>query len=274
MSDSLDGIAVALLEARMESELASLVRRHGGVPIRAPALREVERNCSADLERAIDAMSRPGTLIAIATGAGLDRCLTIAKALGRSTEFRKALEAATVVCRGPKPVAVLKREGLPVHVRAEAPHTTRELIASLEAVDVAERTAVYVHDGGASAVVPDALRHRGANVIEVQPYEWALPEDLAPMRALVAAIVEGTIDALVVTTQVQARHLFEVAGLAGSRDGLRHALRNRVIVAAVGPTSAQALADLGAPPHVVPEQHKMGSLVLALARAVAARAAR
>jgi uroporphyrinogen-III synthase len=274
VSDSLDGIAVGLLEARMESELASLVRRHGGVPICAPALREVERDCAQDLGRAIDTLVRPGGLIAIATGAGLDRCLSIAKGLGRSEDLRKALETAMVVCRGPKPVAVLKRAGLPVHVRAEAPHTTRELIASLDALEVAGRSAVYVHDGGASRAVPDALRHRGANVVEVQPYEWALPEDTARLRDLVAAIIAGTVDALVVTTQVQARHLFEVADLTGAREDLRDALRGHVIVAAVGPTSAQALVDLGAPPHVVPDQHKMGSLVLALARAVSATGGR
>lgn len=272
MSDSLDGIVVALLEARMESELASLVRRHGGVPVCAPALREVERDCAEDLGRAIGALSRPGALVAIATGAGIDRCLSMAGGLGRSEDFRKGLETATVVCRGPKPVAVLKREGLPAHVRAAPPHTTRELTASLDALEVAGRDAVYVHDGGASRSVPDALRRRGANVVEVQPYAWALPEDTTPMRELIASIVAGTIDALVVTTQVQAKHLFEVAVAAGAREGLVEALRARVIVAAVGPTCARALADLGVPPRVVPDQHKMGSLVLALARAVAERA--
>jgi uroporphyrinogen-III synthase len=274
VSESLDGIAVALLEARRESELASLVRRHGGVPICAPALREVERDCAEDLGRAVDALLRPGALVAIATGAGLDRCLSMTRALGRGEDFRKALETATVVCRGPKPVAVLKREGLPVHVRAAAPHTTRELIASLDALEVAGRSAVYVHDGGGSRIVPDALRRRGANVVEVQPYEWALPDDTAPMRELIAAIVAGKIDALVVTTQVQIRHLFEVAALVGAGAHLRDALRSRVIVAAVGPTCARALTELGAPPQVVPEQHKMGSLVVALARAVGARAGR
>ena len=39
----------------------------------------------------------------------------------------------------------------------------------------------------------------------------------------------------------------------------------RVVVAAVGPTCARALEELGAPPHVMPEPSKMGPLVLALA---------
>lgn len=268
MSESLEGIRVALLEARRESELASLVRRHGGVAICVPALREVERSCADELRRAIDAASRPGALVVLATGAGLERCLSMASDLGRAQELRGALGTATVVCRGPKPVAVLKREGLVAHVRAEAPHTTRELLASLSAIEVGGHDAVFVHDGGGGQTVPDALRQRGAHVVEVKPYEWALPEDTAPLRELVAAAVAGSVDALVVTTQVQARHLFEVAASVHADEALRAALRDRVIVAAVGPTSAQALEELGAPAHVVPQQSKMGSLVLALARRV------
>ena len=37
---SLEGARVALLEARMSSELANLVRRYGGEPFGAPAVRE------------------------------------------------------------------------------------------------------------------------------------------------------------------------------------------------------------------------------------------
>lgn len=268
MSESLDGIRVALLEARRESELASLVRRHGGVAICVPAMREVERNCTEELVGAIDAALRPGALVIVATGAGLDRCLRIAKAVAREHDLRKVLETATVVCRGPKPVAVLKREGLVAHVRAEAPHTTNELLASLDTIEVSGRDAVFVHDGGGSRVVPDALRRRGACVVEVRPYEWALPEDTTAMRELIGAIVSGTVDALVVTTQVQARNLFDVAESLGAREALRDALRDGPLVAAVGPTSAEALAELGVPPDVVPEQSKMGTLVLALARKV------
>jgi uroporphyrinogen-III synthase len=265
MTDSLDGARVALLEARRESELASLVRRHGGEPIAVPALREVERDCADEAGRAFDAARLPGAIVVLATGVGLDRWLALARAAGRADEVRASLERATIVCRGPKPVAVLKREGLPVHVRAPAPHTTAELIASLAAVDVADHDVVFVHDGGASRTVPAELARRGAHVVEVQPYAWALPEDRRPLEDLVRRIVAGGVDAVAVTTQIQARHLFEVAGAIGEAERLREALRDRVVVAAVGPTCAKTLQELGAPHHVMPESSKMGALVLALA---------
>ena len=270
-SDSLGGARIALLEARMESELASLVRRHGGEPVCVPAMREVERDFGAEAASAIDAVARGGAVVVLATGVGLHRWLTVADARGRGVELRDALSRSTLVCRGPKPVAVLKREGLPAHVRAPAPHTTQELIEALAGVDLHDRDAVFVHDGGGSPVVPAALAARGARVFEVRPYEWALPQDVRPLQALVATLVGGGVDALAITTQVQAHHLFAVADAIGDRAALTGALRDRVVVAAVGPTCARTLEALGTPPHVVPEPSKMGALVLALASHFARR---
>ena len=259
---------IALLEVRRESELASLVRRHGGEPIAVPALREVERECRREVEQAAVVLGRtpePGPVVILATGVGLERWLALAEGSDARAALRQGLSRSTIVCRGPKPIAVLKREGLPVHVRAEPPHTTAELLVALSGLDVTDRDVIYVHDGGGLRTVPEALAGRGARVLEIQPYGWALPEDLEPLRGLVRALVEGEVDALAITTQIQAKHLFEVASSMGLRDALREALATRVLVAAVGPTCERALAELGAPAHVVPAQAKMGPLVLALA---------
>jgi uroporphyrinogen-III synthase len=266
LSESLHGVRVALLEARRESELASLVRRHGGEPVCVPALREVERDCTESASRAIDATLREGAVVVLATGVGLARWLAIADSLKRGVDLRRALGSAKVVCRGPKPVAVLKREGLVAHVRAPAPHTTRELLDVLDGLDVRDHDVVFVHDGGGARTVPEALVLRGARLVEVQPYAWSLPEDLSALRSLVTRLAAGQVEAIAFTTQVQARHLFSVADAMGSREALAEALRSRVTVAAVGPTTASTLAELGAPPHVVPAQSNMGAMVLALAK--------
>lgn len=269
--ESLAGVRVALLEARRESELASLVRRHGGEPVSVPALREVARECRDEVRAAVAALAQPGGVAVIATGAGLGRWLAVAQELGLASALREGLAHATVVCRGPKPLAVLKREGLSAHVRAAPPHTTAELLAALAALAVHGHDLVFVHDGGGSRAVPTAMAGRGARVFEVQPYAWALPEDPGALRSLVATLVAGGVDALAITTQVQVAHLFGVARDLGEEQPLRQALRERVVVAAIGPTSARALEQLGAPAHVVPESSKMGALVLALARHMASR---
>ena len=49
---------VVLLEARMESELANLARRHGLDPVSAPALREETADCGDDVNALIDELAR------------------------------------------------------------------------------------------------------------------------------------------------------------------------------------------------------------------------
>jgi uroporphyrinogen-III synthase len=234
-------------------------------------MREVERDCGDESARAIDATARGGAVVVLATGVGLQRWINVAASADRGPELHDGLSRSLVVCRGPKPVAVLKREGLVAHVRAVAPHTTKELLDALHDVDVRDREVVFVHDGGASRIVPQDLAGRGARVIEVQPYVWALPEDLGPLRALVGILVGGDVRAVAITTQAQARNLFAVAESMGARAALTEALRRRVVVAAVGPTCARVLEELGAPAAVIPDHARMGALVLALADHLGAR---
>jgi uroporphyrinogen-III synthase len=270
LTESLNGARVALLEARRESELASLVKRHGGEPVCVPAMREVETDCAEAVGKAVDAAGRAGAVVTVATGAGLSRFLAVADAAGRGAELRGALKSATVVCRGPKPIAVLKREGLTAHVRADPPHTTRELLAALASIDLRDHDFVFVHDGGGARTVPDWAAQRGARVVEVQPYVWALPEDVSALQQLVRDLIDAKVAAALFTTQVQARHLLSVAESMGDKDRLITALKEKITVGAIGPSTAAARTDAGVTPGVVPMQSSMGALILALARHIGA----
>jgi uroporphyrinogen-III synthase len=64
-----------------------------------------------------------------------------------------------------------------------------------------------------------------------------------------------------------------IASRIGRRNQLVAALRSRVVVAAVGPTCARVLDELGVPPHVVPDTPKMGSMLEVLAGRLAGRSA-
>src|SRR5207244_5262202 len=85
------------------------------------------------------------------------------------------------------------------------------------------------------------LRERGAQVTRVPVYQWALPRDLAPLRAAISAIAEGTVDVALFTTAVQAVHLFQVAAEMNLDEPVRNGL-NRAIVDCIGPTT---LEDFG-----------------------------
>ena len=266
------GARIALVEARLASELAELVRREGGAPVCAPAVAEEPVNVAALLPSLVaDMESGRCEIVVLLTGAGLTAMLHQAQATGVHDAFTTALARTTTVCRGPKPATVLRRIGVPVRINARSPHTTAELLEALPAELVRDKGVLLVHDGGGNPVLVAALRARGANVQEVRSYEWRLPDDLAPVESLVEELIEGRIDAIAFTSQVQILHLFEVGRRMNRSEALLYALRHRTIVGSIGPTCSRALVEFGVPPHVEASPPKMRPLVTAIGAHLANR---
>ena len=269
--ERLRGERVALLEARLAPETAALVRHLGGEPVSVPALREEPLPAGSAVAGFLDRLGR-GELacVVLQTGAGVTALGREAERLGRARDLWDGLRRLRVVSRGPKPASALAAFGLrPTH-RTESPHTTTELVALLESLPLDGLGVGVVHYGERSEALQAALERRGARVAELLLYEWRLPEDERPLKGLVERILEGSIDAVVFTTQVQVRHLFAVAS-PEQRPSLARALAERVVTAAVGPTCAAALHGQGVTDVVVPGNPKLGPLFAALASRLAAR---
>jgi uroporphyrinogen-III synthase len=267
---TLGGARIGLLEARLSSELAALVRREGGEPVCAPAVAEGRVDVTALLPSLIEDLgSKRIGLVVCLTGVGVTGVLAQAEEIGARERLADALRGATTVCRGPKPAAALRAHGIPVRVNVRAPYTAAELLEVLPETLVRDRGIALVHDGGGDAALADALRARGARLTELRSYEWRIPDDRAPMEALVGEVIEGRIDAVAFTSQVQVRHLFDVAGQSSRSAALRYALRHRSVTASIGPTCSRALEELGVPPHVVASPPKMRPLVTAIAEHLA-----
>jgi uroporphyrinogen-III synthase len=263
---SLKGKRVALLEARMSGELASIVERQGGIAYSVPAVRE------AAIDQPADAATFIGTLcggrfdvVVFMTGVGASALLKEADKRSQLDAVLRALRASVTVCRGPKPVAVLRRNDIQVNATAAEPHTTNELLEATAAIGVSGKRVGLVDYGERTVPAAEGLRRQGATVDEVCLYEWRLPEDVAPLARLIDDIIDGHVDAVAVTSQIQIRHLFQVADTSGKHDALADALNRRTVVAAVGPVCATALRSFGVIPHVQPAHPKMGPMMLALA---------
>jgi len=259
-----NGARVALLEARRGSEMAELVRKMGGDPQSAAAVREVPH--LEQVPAFLDLLTSGRFDVAIfLTGVGVSRLLQAAQELGRLDETVAALRALATVCRGPKPSAVLRQYEIPIAIRVPDPYTTTELLESLGEVPLQGRPVALLHYGERNEALAAALRARGAELEELCLYEWQLPEDAAPLEALARDIASGGIDAIAFTSQIQCRHLFLVADSLGVSDQVAQELRSRVAVAAIGPVCLEALKQHGITPQVVPTQPKMGILVTELA---------
>jgi uroporphyrinogen-III synthase len=263
---TLERVRVALLEARMSSEMADLVRRYGGTPVNAPAVREVPLNCTLEVSHFIDAISC-GSMrtVVFFTGVGAKTLFHEAEQLGRLAELISALQNLTIVCRGPKPSVVVRKIGLPIALSAREPFTTYELLEELDKLDLSGQVVGVVHYGERNEMVTKMLHERGAKMQELCLYEWLLPEDTAALEHLVNDCMQRHIDAVAFTSQVQVRHLFLVASGMGCEDQLAKALQRNIVVASVGPTCTAVLQKYQVTPHVVPDHPKMGHLIKALA---------
>ena len=263
---TLQGKRIALVEGRMSGALADLVRRHGGEPYAAPALREAALSCGPEVAAFLDGLSAGRfDVVVCMTGVGVNALCDEAERLGRLPECVAGLQRATLACRGPKPAAALKRRGLSAPIQARTPFTTAELLDAMAELDLRGRGVALMHYGERHEPLAAALRERGAQLDELCLYEWLLPEDLGPLQTLVRDLAAARLDAIAFTSKSQVRHLFQVADGLDLADAMRQAMREACIVASVGPTTTAELEAFGVTPHVMPENPKMGPMVIALA---------
>lgn len=272
LSESLEESAyrrprIALLEARMKNELSRLVERHGGAALCVPAVREVPTLEPEAIASLLDELAaREHEVVIFMTGVAVSLLFELAEKLGRHAELVSSLRKLTTVCRGPKPTAALRGFGVPPTLSASAPFTAAEVIDTLSDLEVDGRTVLLFNYGERSETLAETLLARHAGLREFWLYCWHLPSDTSELERLVHKIVRRELDALVITCQIQFRHLYEVSTRIGLEHELIEALRDGVAVAAVGPTCRAILQAYGLEPHVMPEHPKMGPLVLALMR--------
>lgn len=263
---SLRGKTIALTEARRATELASLVVKLGGVPYSAPAVREIPRRDRRPARIALGLICADAVgVIVFLTGVGTRAFLELAAEAGKREVLLRALAGMFVCARGPKPVAVLREAGVRIDLIPKEP-TSEALLAELtlirHLVDSVVAVQLYGED---NIALVEGLTACGATVLEIPLYEWALPEDEAPLERLVHDLIGGRIDVLALTSSPQVRNVVTVAGRLGRREKFLSALRERVTVAAIGPVCAAALGEVGVTPTIQPVKGTMGALVHAIA---------
>ncbi len=256
------------LESRRGPELAKLIATYGGEPVVARAMREVplESNKEA-LAFAAGLLAAEFDMVIFLTGVGARALLSVVETAYKRDEYIAALQRVSVVPRGPKPVAVLRELGVTPAITVPEPNTWRELLLGL---DEAGATREELRLRGARVAVQEygvpnpellaGLFERGAQVTRVPVYQWALPEDLAPLHAAIRTLAAGEIDVVLFTTSVQVAHLFQVAAEMNLEESMRQGL-SRAIVASIGPTTSEELQRRGIRADLEPSHPKMGFLV-------------
>ena len=267
LMNSFGGLRVLALESRRATELAKLVGTYGGEPVVAPAMREVPVESNKEAVAFAKALfAGEFDMVIFLTGVGTRALLNVVETAYQREEYIAALQRVKVVARGPKPVAALRELGITAAITASEPNTWRELLLALDEAASREelrlrgaRVAVQEY-GVSNSELLSGLRERGAALTRVPVYQWALPEDCAPLQAAVKSLVAGEIDVVLFTTGVQVTHLFQIAAEMKLEEPMRLGL-GRAIVASIGPTTSEELQRHGVRADLEPSHPKMGFLV-------------
>lgn len=260
---------VVSFESRRAAEMAEIIRSYGGRPRVAPSMREIPLEANPDVVRFGDRlMAGEVDAVVFTTGVGARYLVELVEQRHEREPILKALAGLTVIARGPKPVKALRELGVPVTVTVPEPNTWRDILAVLDGQPggftlTGRRIAVQEYGPGNPEFL-EALRGRGAEVIRVPVYRWALPEDTGPLVDAIRTVAGGSADVLLFTSATQVDHVAQVARELGEwerfRNGVRHAL-----VASIGPICSEALREHDLPVHLEPEHPRMGHLVRAAA---------
>ena len=192
------GLRVLSLESRRSVEVAKLIRTYGGEPLSAPAMREIPLDSNHPILEFAEALMRGAfDLVIFTTGVGVRSLVKIVsehfdrEAVSKCIAFGKDRGTRTEV------FSALRELQIPIAVVAPEPFTWRSLMAALEAKlgPSLQGMNIAVQEYGTSnPELLTALAEKSISITRLLVYQWALPEDIQPLREAVLALAHGHID--------------------------------------------------------------------------------
>ncbi len=246
----------------MADEMRRLIERYGGQAFVAPSLREVPLQDNSEVfQFGEQLLAGHMDMVILLTGVGTRTMVDVLRTRHDLEPITRALARTALVARGPKPRAVLREIGLAPTVEVPEPNTWRDILDTLDREKSVKDFRVAVQEYGvANHELLDGLRQRAAQVTRVPVYRWTLPEDVAPLRHVLEAILGGRMDVMLITNAVQVDHVMQVLAQNAGHAQFRTSLAG-MVVASVGPTATERLRSYGLPVDLAPSHPRMGILV-------------
>jgi uroporphyrinogen-III synthase len=259
-----EGLRVLSLESRRSVEVAKLIRTYGGEPLTAPAMREIPLDSNQPIVEFTEALLRGAfDLVIFTTGVGVRTLVkTVSEHYDRE-EFLTALRSVKIAARGPKSSSALRELDIPITVVAPEPFTWRSLMSALETKlgSSLQGMDIAVQEYGTSnPELLTALAEKSVSITRLLVYQWALPEDVQPLREAALALAHGHVDVVLFMNAGQVAHLFLMADRMGYTEALYEGFRSTVI-GSIGPSTTEGLSLYGLAPDYEPTQSKMGFLI-------------
>jgi uroporphyrinogen-III synthase len=271
----LAGLRVGVTAGRRGAELVDALTRLGARVLWAPTVVAVPVPAAALERQTMEVLAADPVWVVVTTAESLDRWVHGAGAV--RADILALLARARVAARGAKAVAACHRHGVAAPLTSPTARGV-DLVGRVAGRAEAGDQVLVVADGNES---PDVVAELGAADLVVHlvaPYRWGVPAAAGtvpgqrlPAGELVRALCAGEVDALAFTSPPSVDGLFAVAASLGRemalRDVLSSAGNGRVLVAAIGPATAEALEQRHITVGVCPLQPRIPALANALAAA-------
>jgi uroporphyrinogen-III synthase len=282
---SLTGLTVAITGSRRGSELARIVKNLGGRPYVAPTVgieADLKTPDNAIVEFIKSITKQDVDYMIFMTGPGVFALMSIAKTYEMEQDLIAALQKVTVVARSTKSKMVLKKYGIKTHL-IPSENTAKGILNLLKNLGLLGKTIGILWHGGYHMQLREELYMAGAvNVMEAATYQYSfeINDDgasilmsmgfnyvvpkLGTVIQLIENIIAGRIDIITFTSPPSVHGLFKIANINHTIGPLRDSLNTNVIVAAVGPSTEEALKENKVIVDVIPQTYNMGAMVKAI----------
>jgi uroporphyrinogen-III synthase len=256
---ALAGYRIGITSSRRVDELSTMLKRHGALVESAPALMTLDCTDDVQLREATVACieASPDLLIAN-TGVGMRGWFDAATQWGLGAGLVESLAGCEILARGPKAVGAVRAAGLR-ESWVSGSESLHDILAYLRERDLTGIRIVLQEHGTATFATAAALKRQGAEITVVTVYRTLPAADQAPLFRLVDLVADRDLDAVVFTAAPAVKVLIDVAAAAGRRREFLDALRSHVMVACVGPITAEAFGQLGIP-TIQPDHSRLGAL--------------
>lgn len=250
----LAGKRIVVTRAHKQAEgLSSLLRAYGAEVIEAPVIEIRPPDSFEALDEALNNILQYDWLILTSVN-GVEALFSRLEPLGLSIDSLQHLKIAAI---GPATEERIQDHGLVVDL--VPPRYVAEEVVHMLRKQVKGERVLLVRAKVARDVIPEELRHAGAQVDVVEAYHTVIPE--GAKERLLEVFAAGVPDAITFTSSSTVKNFLSI--VLGTEIPAKLA---KTKFASIGPVTSETLREYALPVHVEADEFTMDGLAQALVR--------
>ncbi len=195
---------------------------------------------------------------------GVKYLFEAAETLKQTSQLQNGLGKTFVIAVGPRTAEALKEYHVHVDL-VPTKYSSEGLIEYFQNKEVSGKRIRIPRTSNATPTLTDKLKDMGADVEEIYVYESGLPTDKKVKEKFYHDLSAGKIEAIVFGSGLSAKNIFKMLAEKAPMETLGSIINSKVTTVAIGPTTAEALRELGIQVDVVPEDYLFEKALAALA---------